>query len=73
MQTFDFPILYTTIPHSKLNDIFKNLVQLRLLNKMANIQNKFWKGQILFVRNHSDSSKKEISETDIIKMESRNP
>jgi hypothetical protein len=56
-------------PSRYWTQILKYLVlQLRLLNKMANIQKKFWKGQILFVRNHSDSSKKEISETDIIKM-----
>ena len=35
IKTFDFSTLYTTIPHSKLKDILKELVQLHFINKMA--------------------------------------
>jgi endonuclease III-like uncharacterized protein len=37
IKTFDFSTLYTAIPHSKLKDKFRELVQLCFIKRMANI------------------------------------
>ena len=68
IKTFDFSTLYTTIPHSKLKDKLRELVQLCFITK--NGQRKY-KCLVLgrdicyFVKHHSDSTKK-FSETDIL-------
>ena len=60
INTFDFSTLYTTIPHSKLKDRFRELVQLCFIKK--NGQRKYivlGRDRAYFVRkNHSDSPKK---------------
>jgi len=37
IKIFDFSTLYTIIPHSKLKDILRELVQLCFIKKMANV------------------------------------
>ena len=41
IKTFDFSILYTTIPHSKLKDRLKELVQLCFINKNGQLRYKY--------------------------------
>jgi hypothetical protein len=72
IKTFDFSTLYTTIPHSKLNDRLREFVQLCFIKK-KNGQRRYnylvlGRSKSYFVnKNHSDSTKK-FSETDIINM-----
>ena len=67
IKTFDFSILYTTIPHSKLKDKLRNLIQLCFIKKNGQRRYKYLvlgRGRSYFVKHHSDSTKK-FSETDI--------
>ena len=70
IKTFDFSTLYTTIPHSKLKDKLRELVQLCFIK--INDQ-RIYKYIVLgrdrsyFVEYHSDYTKK-FSETDIFNM-----
>jgi hypothetical protein len=41
INTFDFSTLYTTIPHSKLKDRLKELVQLCFINKNGQLRYKY--------------------------------
>ena len=71
IETFDFSTLYTTIPHSKLRNKLRELVQLCFIKK--NGQRIYThtfasKGQILFYKNNHSDSTKMFSETDIINM-----
>jgi hypothetical protein len=71
IETFDFSTLYTTIPHSKLRNKLRELVQLCFIKK--NGQRRYThtfarKGQILFYKNNHSDSTKMFSETDIINM-----
>jgi hypothetical protein len=59
IKTFDFSTLYTTIPHSKLRDRLREMVQLCFIQK-----NDRW----VFFSNHSGSTKT-FSETDINMLE----
>ena len=63
-KTFDFSTFYTTIPHSKLKDRLRELVQLCFMKKNGQRRYKYL---ILFyfARKNSDSTKR-FSETDII-------
>jgi hypothetical protein len=70
IKTFDFSTLYTTIPHSKLKDKLRKLVQLCFIKKNGQRRYKYLvlgRDRSYFVKKHSDSTKK-ISETDIINM-----
>ena len=70
INTFDFSTLYTTIPHSKLNDKLRELVQLCFIKKNGQRRYKYLvlgMDRYYFVKNHSDSTKT-FSETDIINM-----
>ena len=70
INTFDFSTLYTTIPHSKLKDRLRELVQLCFIKKNGQRRYKYLvlgRDRSYFVTNHSDSTKK-FSETDIINM-----
>jgi hypothetical protein len=63
INTFDFSTLYTTIPHSKLKDKLRELVQLCFIKKNGQWRYKY----IVLGRDRSYSTKK-FSETDIINM-----
>jgi hypothetical protein len=73
IRTFDFSTLYTTIPHSKLKDKLRELVQLCFIKKNGQVPQRRYKYLVLgrdrsyFVKHHSDSTKK-FSETDIFNM-----
>ena len=71
IKTFDFSTSYTTIPHSKLKDKLRELVQLCFIKKNVQRRYKYLvqvRDRSYFVKkNHSDSTKK-FSETDIINM-----
>ena len=70
IKTFDFSTLYTTIPHSKLKDKLRELVQLCFIKKNGQRRYKYLvlgRDRSYFVKHHSDSTKK-FSETDIINM-----
>jgi hypothetical protein len=70
IKTFVFSTLYTNIPHSRLNDILWELVQLCFMKKNGQHRYKclvLGRDRSYFVKIHSDSSK-EFSETDIINM-----
>ena len=66
IKTFDFSTLYATIPHSKLKDRLKELVQLCFIKKNGQCRYKYLvlgRDSSYFVqKNYSDSSKK-FSET----------
>ena len=67
IKTFDFSTLYTTIPHSKLNDKLREFVQLCFIKKNGKRSYKYLvlgRDRSCFVKHHSDSTKK-FSETDI--------
>ena len=69
-QTFDFSTLYTTIPHSKLKDKLRELVQLCFIKKNGQRRYKYLvlgRDRSYFVKHQSDSTKK-LSETDIFNM-----
>ena len=70
IKPFDFSTLYTTIPHSKLKDKLRELVQLYFIKKNDQHRYKYLvlgRDRFYFVKSHSDSTKK-FSETDIINM-----
>jgi hypothetical protein len=71
IKIFDLSTLYTTIPHSKLKDKLRELVQLHFIKKNDQRRYKYLVlggHRSYFVKkNHSDSAKK-FSETDIINM-----
>ena len=70
IKTFDFSTLYTTIPHSKLKERLKLLIQQSFYYKNGNRRYKFLvlgHDQTYFVKNHTDSKNK-YTETDIVKM-----
>ena len=70
IKTFDFSTLYTTIPHSKLKDKLRELVQLCFIKKNGQRRYKYLvlgRDRSYFVKHHSDSTKK-FSETDIFNM-----
>ena len=70
IKTFDFSTLYTTIPHSKLKDKLRELVQLCFIKKNGQRRYKYLvlgRDRSYFVKHHSDSTKK-FSETDIYNM-----
>ena len=72
-KTFDFSTFYTTIPHSKLKDRLRELVQLCFIKKNGQRRYKFLvlgRDISYFVKQnkkHADSTKK-FSETNIINM-----
>ena len=66
----DLSTLYTTIPHSKLKDKLRELVQLCLIKKNGQRRYKYLvlgRDRSYFGKNHFDSTKM-FSETDIINM-----
>jgi hypothetical protein len=70
IKTFVFSTLYTTIPHSKLKDKLRELVQLCFMTKNGQRRYKYLvlgRDRSYFVKHHSDSNKK-FSETDIFNM-----
>ena len=70
IKTFDFYTLCTTIPHSKLKDKLRELVQLCFIKKNGQRRYKYLalgRDKSYFVKYHSDSTKK-FSETDIFNM-----
>ena len=70
IKTFDLSTLYTTIPHSKLKDKLRQLVQLCFIEKNGQSRYKYLvigRDRSYFVKHHSDSTKT-FSETDIISM-----
>jgi hypothetical protein len=70
IKTIDFSTLYTTIPHSKLKDKLRELVQLCFIKMNGQRGYKHFvlgRDRSYFVKNHSDSTKR-LSETDIINM-----
>jgi hypothetical protein len=72
IKIFDFSTLYTTIPHSKLKDKFRELVQLCFIKKNGQRRYKYLvlgRDRSYFVKKkkHSDSTKK-FSGTDIFNM-----
>jgi hypothetical protein len=70
IKTFDFSTLYTTIPHSKLKDKLRELVQMCFIKKNGQRRYKYLvigRDRSYFVKHHSDSTKK-FSETNIINM-----
>ena len=70
IKTFDFSTLYTTIPHSKLKDKLRELLQLCFIKKNGQRRYKYLvlgRDRSYFVKHHSDSTKK-FSETDIFNM-----
>jgi hypothetical protein len=70
IKTFDFSNLYTTIPHSKLKNKLRELVQLCFIKKNGQRRYRYLvlgRDISYFVKHHSDSTKK-FSETDIFNM-----
>ena len=70
LKKIDFSTLYTTIPHSKLKDKLRELVQLCFIKKNGQRRYKYLvlgKDRSYFVKHQSDSTKK-LSETDIFNM-----
>ena len=70
IKTFDFSTVYTTIPHSKLKNKLRELVQLCFIKKNGQRRYKYLvigRDRSYFVKHHSDSTKK-FSETDIFNM-----
>jgi hypothetical protein len=70
IKTFDFSTLDTTIPHSKLKDKLRELVQLYFIKKNGQRRYKYivlGRDRSYFVNHHSDSTK-QFSETDIFNM-----
>ena len=70
IETFDFSTLYTTIPHSKLKDKLRELVQLCFIKRNGQRRYKYLvlgRDGCYFVKHHFDSTKK-FSETDIFNM-----
>ena len=70
IKTFDFSTFYTTIPHFKLKDKLRELVQLCFIKKNGQRRYKYLVLGIdisYFVKHQSDSTKR-FSETDIFNM-----
>ena len=64
ITTFDFSTLYTTIPHSKLKDKLRELVQLCFMKKNGQRRYKYLvlgRDRSYVVKKHSDSTKKFIN------------
>jgi hypothetical protein len=63
IKRFDFSTLYTTIPHSKLKDKLRELVQLCFIKKNGQRRYKclvLGRDRSYFVKHHSDSTKKSL-------------
>ena len=70
IKTVDLSTLYSTIPHSKLKDKLRELVQLCFIKRNGQRRYKYLvlgRDRSYIVRHHSDSTKK-FSETDIFNM-----
>ena len=70
IKSFDFPTLYTTIPHQKLKNKLKSIIQNSFVYKNGNRRYKYLvlgRDEPYFVKKHSASSNK-YTEEDIIKM-----
>jgi len=70
IKTFDCTTHYTIIPHSKLKDKLRELVQLCFIKQNGQRRYEYLvlgRNRSYFVKFHSDSSKK-FSETDIFNM-----
>jgi len=70
IKRFGFSTLYITIPHSKLKDKLRELVQLCFIKKNDQRRYKYLvlgRDKSYFVKHQSDSTKK-FSETDIFNM-----
>jgi hypothetical protein len=70
IKPFDFSTLYTTIPHSKLKDKLRELVQLCFITRNGQGRYKYLmlgRDRYYYVKHHSDSTKA-FSETDIFNM-----
>ena len=68
MKTFDFSILYTSIPHYKLKSRLANIIRNSFIFKNGNRRYKYLvlgQEEAYFVKEHSDSKNK-YSEVDII-------
>ena len=71
IKTFDFSTLYTTIPHSKLKDKLRELVQLCFIKKNDQGRYKYLllgRDRSYFVKKNQSDSTKKFTETDIINM-----
>ena len=71
IKTFDFSTLYTTIPHSKLKDNLRDMVQLCFYKNNSQRRYEYLvlrRDKSYLVKSHSGSIKKRFSETYIIKM-----
>ena len=63
IKTFDFSTLYTTIPHSKLKDKLRELVQLCFIKKNGQRRYKYLvlgRDRSYFVKHHFDSTKSSL-------------
>ena len=70
IKSFDFPTLYTTMPHQKLKDRLSNIIWNAFIFKNSNHRYKYLvlgHRETYFVKEYSDS-KNMYSEDDIIKM-----
>ena len=70
IKSFDFPTLYTTIPHQKLKDRLTIIIRNGLIFRNGNRRYKYLvlgHEETYFVKEHSDFKNK-YSEDDIIKM-----
>ena len=70
IKSFDFPTLYTTIPHQKLKERLTSIIRNAFIFKNGNRRYKYLvlgHEETYFVKEHSDSKNK-YSEDDIIKM-----
>ena len=70
IKTVDLSTRYSTIPHSKLKDKLRELIQLCFIKRNGQRRYKYLvlgRDRYYFVRHHSDSTKK-FSETDIFNM-----
>ena len=71
IKTFDFSTLYTTIPHSKLKDKLRELLQLCFIKKNGQRRYKYLvlgRDRSYFVKKKHSNSTKKFSETDIINL-----
>jgi hypothetical protein len=71
IKTFDFSIFYTTIPHSKLKDRLRELIQLCFIEKNGQRRYKYivlGRDRSYFVKKQNTLTTKQFSETDIINM-----
>ena len=69
IKSFDFSILYTTIPHDKLKSRFASIIRNSFIFKTGNLRYKYLvlgHEEVYFVKEHPDSKNKN-SEGNIIK------